>query len=70
MLISSTKFNLRFVVGKGGTKFNLRFVVGKGALTNNLILIANHSTCFSHSIIINFLTAVLVVASLYDLQVK
>jgi len=52
------------------TKFNLRFVVGKGALTSNLILIANHSTYFSPAIIISFVAAVLVVASFYDLQVK
>jgi len=43
--------------------------VGKGALTNNLILNANYSTSFSYSII-SFVAAVLVVASLYDLQVK
>jgi len=36
----------------------------------NIILIENHSTCFSHSIIISFVAALLVVASLYDLQVK
>jgi len=52
------------------TKFNFSFVVEKGALTSNLILIANHSTYFSHSMIISFVAAVPVVASLYDLQVK
>jgi hypothetical protein len=36
----------------------------------NLILIVHHSTYFSHSVIISFVAALLVVASLYDLQVK
>jgi hypothetical protein len=36
----------------------------------NLILIENHSTYFSHSVIISFVAAVFVVASLYDLQVN